>query len=117
MEGNSIPRTQGFISIGDWNTTQQKTNYFLKEYPCEMAPALPQRLLKYALDRCEENGLKSLIQDWEVSIQILDADEAPSNRYYTVCFKNRKGAEISLCGIYTKSGWPFLDHGFQLQEV
>lgn len=73
---------------------------------------LVKRLVKYALERFEENGFN--VADYRVEVSTMDADEIPSNRAYAVYFTNSKGGRIGLVRILTRSGWPTLDHGFEI---
>jgi hypothetical protein len=75
-----------------------------------ISPGLVARLHRYALTRMLASGFD--VTDWKCEISTLDGDERPSDRSYTVEFTNAQGGSIALEGIETKSGHPFLHHGF-----
>lgn len=78
----------------------------------QISSGLAKRLVKYAIDRINEDGF--MVDGCEVEVSTMDADEIPSNRSYEVYFINPKGGRIGLVGILTRSGWPSLDHGFEI---
>lgn len=81
----------------------------------EISNGMCVRLVNYACKELIENGLNQCLS-WGVNVSTLDGDCKPSDRSYCVNFKNDKGLEISLVGILTKSGWPTLDHGFEINR-
>ena len=81
-----------------------------------ISPGLAKRLLRYGERTLCDHGFDKLVSDWQPSVFTLDADEAPADRTYCVNWTNEKGGSIQVVGIYTRHGWPFLDHGLDIQR-
>jgi hypothetical protein len=92
-----------------------KLYYPLREIEGEIASGLVQRLLKYGKERLVNAGLE-MVNNWAVEISTMDGNEIPSYRKYSVTWKNAQGTEISIDGIMTKKGHPFLDHGLNISR-
>lgn len=107
----------GKRKVSEWNRLHRQTSYFLVDHPCQIAKAMPDRLVKYAIERLTSIGFGEYIKLCNINIDVMDANCLPSDRHYTVSFNNRKGGQLSINGIFTKSGWPFLDHGISIEEV
>lgn len=80
----------------------------------KISAGLVDRLHKYALQQMNDSGFQTA--NTEITVYTLDGDEGPSDRQYNVDFKNAKGGVITVCGIMTKSGWPFLHFGFNIES-
>lgn len=77
----------------------------------EITQGLAERLTKYALNHLDA------VNGWKVEVYTLDGDAKPSDRTYCVRFINPKGASIEVIGIFTKNGWPFLNHGLAINRA
>lgn len=79
-----------------------------------ISQGLTKRLHKYALETLDSAGFKFAVSGWEVTMYTIDAEERPSDRSYCVRWENLNGGSIEVVGIYTRNGWPFLDHGLAI---
>ncbi len=70
------------------------------------------RLARYALQRLNDAGFAKAVEGWKLTVYTMDADLPSSDRTYAVRWQNEAGGFIDVCGIFTKSGWPTLDHGY-----
>ena len=89
-------------------------------YPLQLtdetiSEGLAKRLLNYAVGRIRERGFEAALA-WDVTITTSDYGTEPADRYYSVAFRNAKGGQISVVGILTIKGWPFVDHRFTIEE-
>ncbi|TCV51365.1 hypothetical protein [Pseudomonas sp. 460] len=73
---------------------------------------LAYRLARYALQRLDDAGFAKAVEGWKLAVYTMDADLPPGDRTYSVRWKNDAGGYIEVCGIFTKRGWPTLDHGY-----
>lgn len=80
-----------------------------------VSPGLAKRLARYALQTLDDNGFGKVVAEWQVSVYTLEADEKPADRSYSVRWTNEEGGAIEVVGILTHRGWPFLDHGLDIQ--
>lgn len=80
----------------------------------EISHGLVKRLIQYTEKRLIEDGLQGAVKGWEVEVFTSGGNDAPPDRYYVVTFKNKQGISISLNGIMTRKGWPFLDHSWDI---
>ena len=79
-----------------------------------ISPGLAKRLHNYGLTRLDDAGFLSLASSWQVEVYTINADYTPSDRSYCVKWINSDGGYIELVGIFTRSGWPCLDHGWDI---
>lgn len=77
----------------------------------EISSGLARRILAYAFDTLDSAGFKKAVDGWKIEVYTIDAEERPADRRYCVRWTNNYGGYIEVVGIYTKNGWPFLDHG------
>lgn len=77
----------------------------------EVRPGLVRRLVRYAFGRLSDSGFD--VEGWQTEVGTLDGNYKPFDRHYWVEFTNVYGGHISVVGIHTNNGWPFLDHGFE----
>lgn len=70
------------------------------------------RLARYALQRLDDAGFAKAVDGWKLTVYTMDADLPASERIYSVRWQNSAGGYIDVCGIFTKRGWPTLDHGY-----
>lgn len=94
-----------------YNWTQGKTQWPIHMTDEQVSPGLAQRLASYAIKRLDEAGFTSAIQGWVCTVITLDGNERPADRDYHVRFQNPKGGFLEVNRIFTRKGWPFLDHG------
>lgn len=78
---------------------------------------LAERLTKYALNHLDDEGFLAAVDGWKVEVYTLDGDAKPADRTYCVRFINQKGGSIEVIGIFTKNGWPFLNHGLAIHHA
>lgn len=84
--------------------------YPLKAVEESITEGLARRLVVYASRRLLDSGF--IVEGWEVTVEAVgDPQDGPSDRVYAVSWENAKGGTLAVQGIYTRSGWPFLDHG------
>lgn len=79
--------------------------------PGGISQGLVTRLHSYGLKRMLDIGLDAKL--WKCTIETVDQDAWG----YRVIFDNLAGGEFQVCGILTKKGKPFLDHGISLNEI
>lgn len=97
-----------------FNMAGQFLGYPLNTIGEKITDGLKRRLHHYAEQRLFESGFNLAVVDWDVEVYTLDGNDKPTDRSYCVRFKNAKGGFIEVIGILTKSGWPMLDHGFEI---
>lgn len=97
-----------------FNMAGQFLGYPLKNMAKVISPGLAQRLARYAVQRVTETGFEPLLKDADIEVYTADGDYPPSDRSYAVKFKTPKGGYLELVGIFTRRGWPSLDHGFAI---
>lgn len=81
-----------------------------------ISTGLANRLHRHAANRLADAGFSKMIDDCNVEIYTMDADDKPADRSYCVRFKNNLGGYIEVVEILTRHGWPSLDHGFAIGE-
>ena len=79
----------------------------------KISEGLAKRLVSYADKRFIESGL-SFCLEWDCVVETLDASVPVGQRTYHVMRKSSEGTEISLVEIHCRSGWPFVDHRFEI---
>ncbi|WP_116894801.1 hypothetical protein [Pseudomonas savastanoi] len=72
------------------------------------------RLARYATQRLGDAGFAKAVEGWKLTVYTMDADLPASDRTYSVRWQNDAGGYIDVCGIFTKRGWPSLDHGYSI---
>lgn len=77
---------------------------------------LAQRLHNYALKTMDSAGFKGAVSGWKVTVYTSDASDPTSDRAYCVRWENQSGGAIKVVGIFTRKGWPFIDHGFAIDR-
>lgn len=80
-----------------------------------ISQGLAKRLHKYALETLDSAGFKSAVSEWKTTVY-TDIDEIPSDHIYCVRWENKQGGSIEVVGIYTRNGWPCLDHGLAIDR-
>jgi hypothetical protein len=90
--------------------------YPLHEVDEVISQGLAQRLVAYAKNRLIEAGFDRLVEGWTLTVYTINGDDRPADRSYCVRWKSEKGGFIEVVGILTRSGWPTLDHGFEIGE-
>lgn len=88
--------------------------YPLQDTDGEISQSRASNILSYAEKRAVNIGLNLI--DWEATVGTMDCSSAVDDRYYYVVWENAQNTKITLSGILTKKGKPFLDHGFSLDE-
>lgn len=83
----------------------------------KISQGLATRLYRYAEQALDAEGFLDAVAGWNVTIGTDNADERPADRFYWVKWTNPKGASLSITGILTRCGWPFLDHGMQIDRA
>lgn len=83
----------------------------------QISKGLAQRLLRYAERSLAEEGFLEAVSGWAVTVGTDNADDSPPDRFYWVKWTNPKGASLSITGILTSRGWPYLDHGMQIDRA
>lgn len=91
--------------------------YPLKVMNEVISKGLAERLTKYALKHLDDEGFLTAVNGWNVEVYTLDGDANPAERTYCVRFINVKGGSIEVIGIFTKNGWPFLNHGLAINRA
>lgn len=81
----------------------------------KIRPGLVARLHSYALRKLARSGFE--VEEWTCEVYTMDADRKPSERVYTVEFRNECSGMIGVQGIYTANGYPILDHGLCIDEA
>jgi hypothetical protein len=94
-----------------YNGTQNRTERSWNLTHEEISAGLAQRLARYALNRLDDAGFKSAVEGWECIVTTFDGSDKPADREYHVRWKNPKGGFLDVDRIFTRNGWPFLDHG------
>ena len=79
-----------------------------------ISPGLAKRLHNYGLTRLDDAGFLSLASSWQVEVYTINANDIPGDRSYCIKWINSDGGYIELVGIFTRSGWPCLDHGWDI---
>ncbi|MHD0644424.1 hypothetical protein ACYPKM_02155 [Pseudomonas aeruginosa] len=79
-----------------------------------ISDGLAKRIYHYAVGRLADAGFTKAVEGWIATVCTLDGDEKPADRSYYVRWKNSNGGYIDLVGILTRSGWPSLDHGWDI---
>lgn len=79
-------------------------------------PGLARRLRVYAEESLDVAGFLPLVSSWQPCVYTVDGDSTPSMRSYCVRFTNAQGGYIEVVGIFTRRGWPFLDHGYAVGQ-
>lgn len=82
----------------------------------KVSGALAQRLARYAAHRLAASGFDVESSRWATLVYTTEANEPPAYRHYTVRYTNESGGYIEVCGIMTRKGWPFLNHGLAIGE-
>jgi hypothetical protein len=55
------------------------------------------RLARYALQQLDDAGFSKAVEGWKLAVYTMDADLPPSDRTYSVRWKNAAGGYIELC--------------------
>lgn len=106
--------TVSYTQVPEWNFLHQKTRYFLSEdTDCDISTGLATRLAKYSLDILTDHGFDKCITK-AVEVYTTDSSAKKSDRVYCVRFFTAKDGYIEVVGIFTKNGWPFLNHGLDI---
>jgi hypothetical protein len=109
-----IPTTVSRLGPHQFTAWGKSLGHTLHDTEEQISQGLAGRLVRYALQRAAETGMDSVFCDWTASVYTMNGDERPSKRYYNVVFANGKGFGIELCQILTRSGHPFIDHGWEI---
>lgn len=88
----------------------------IAEVDPDISEGLAKRLVRYATSRLEDFGFSHAVEGWPIEVYTMDADLPPSERYYSVRWNNEKNSGLEICGILTRNGWPFIDHGISIAE-
>ena len=111
-------QTQAFrIAPTRFDMVGQRLSHQCIQSDIEISTGLVQRLVKYAEEVMDDSGFLGAVKGWDVIVGTLDAEQRPSDRCYWVEWKNAKGGRLKVVGITTKSGWPFLDHGIEVERA
>lgn len=94
-----------------YNWTHNKTQRPLHMTDEKISHGLVHRLAAYSLKALDDAGFKPAVVGWACTVYTLDGNERPADREYTVRFQNPKGGYLEVNRIFTRNGWPFLDHG------
>lgn len=94
-----------------FNLTQYRTVRELIVTEEVISAGLAHRLATYALNTLDESGFLACVQGWKCIVSTLDGNDRPADREYHVRFQNDKGGYLEVYRIFTRKGWPFLDHG------
>ena len=81
-----------------------------------IAQGMAKRLINYANERMRDAGFDCFLGQ-EVVVVTTDGDEPPPERNYSVEYRAKAGGIIKVIGIMTQRGWPFLDHGFDIEQA
>jgi len=94
------------------------TKHVFTAQDATVSDVVVERLVDYAHKRLCDLGFMSVSipASWKVSVETLDGDKKPSQRSFNVYFTNHAGGTVGVTQIYTRSGWPFLDHGLCIEE-
>ena len=82
----------------------------------EISAGLASRLTAYANSRMHEAGFDCFMDQAQITVSTIDGDCKPADRSYCVRYTNSKGGYVDVVGIFTRKGWPFLDHGFDINH-
>jgi hypothetical protein len=95
-----------------YNMVGQRLPDTLSDTGQEISAGLAARLHRYALAR-----LPFDVTGWTPNAYTMDADLAPSERFYCVEFTNAQGGCVGVQGIMIgRGGHPCLDHGLSIAE-
>lgn len=64
------------------------------------------RMHRYALRHFADAGFD--VSTWHCEVYTMDGDLPRSDRTYAVEFTSPKGGKLSICGIHTSGGHPYL---------
>lgn len=104
------------VKTTDWNSIKNGYNKRVIEHDEGISMGLALRVASYAKKTCEESGFTQATT-WPLEVFTMDGDLPRGNRCYGATFKNDKGGTISVVEIHiNRGGWPFLDHGFEIDR-
>lgn len=106
---DQISRSNGTVVIGFSGVPRSDPLIDTGE---KIPQGLAKRLHRYALERMDDAGFATAVTGWKVTVYTINGEERAAHRAYTVRFQNERGGLIEVCGIFTRNGWPTLDHGF-----
>lgn len=112
----STPATAVMSRVSRFNQIGQRLDDFLVVTEDSISTGLANRLHRHAVSRLSAAGFSKMLEDSQVEIYTMDAEQKPADRSYSVRFKNKLGGYIEVIGIQTNHGWPSLDYGFDIGE-
>ena len=86
-----------------------------------VSQGLAKRLFDYAAKSFKEDGFGFMVDmvtagKWEASVYTIDGDRPSPERSYCVRLTSPEGGYVEMIGIYTRNGWPSLDHGYDIHR-
>lgn len=89
--------------------------------PEEVSQGLAKRLFDYTARSLREDGFGfmadlAIAGKWEASVYTIDGDLPSADRSYCVRITNPEGGYVEMIGIYTRKGWPTINHGYAMSR-
>ena len=97
-----------------FDMTGQRLPSTLQVVDAVISAGLATRLHAYAERELVAQGFGALAEGAAIKVYTVDGDEKPADRSYCVRWHRPQGGYVEMVGILTKSGWPSLDHGFDI---
>jgi len=94
-----------------FNMCGQFLGYPMHQVETTVKPGMASRLVKYASKRIIDFGFS--LDLFEKCVVAYDE----TDDQYHVSFALPSGSEMVVNAIFTRSGWPFLDHGITASEA
>jgi len=104
-----MPATQNTVYVRDparFDMTGRKLSDTITPTGDDISHGTVTRMHRYALRHLADAGFD--VSTWACEVYTMDGDLPPSERTYAVEFTSTKGGKLSICGIHTSNGHPFL---------